>query len=771
MTGPIAGLRIVDCSHGTAGTRMTGMLADYGADVVWVERPGGDRLRSQMPAAASVFNRGKRSIVLQLNQQEDRQRLLNLIERADVFVESWRPGVAGRLGADYQALHKINPRLIYCSLSGFGQDGPHAGTPGYEATVHAVVGSMASQVGLRDGPIYPGLPFASIGAAYLGAIGVLTALYHRTADGKGRYVESSLFDGALAYQSGSMGESDQSVAALAAVGLDRAPTTEGTRIVTRSFRCADGEYVGIHTGAVGAFGRLMKVLGLDDRILPSESGLDLGVFLEPHQVPILTDEIPEIVASKPRSYWVDELLKADICVVEHLHPTEAFDTPQVRHNQMIIDMHDPVLGRISQVAPAAKFTPPSRTTFTPAPATGQHTDDVLANAAGWPEPSFTAPSAAEPEASLSGVRILDLGAYFAGPYSSRLLADFGADVIKLEPVAGDPMRGFTVTFNVAQAGKRGLAANLKDLSVRRAVRQLLEWADVVHHNLRPGAAERLGLDYDSVRQINPKAIYLYAPGWGATGPFAMRQSFAPMLSGYAGVTYEVAGKYNVPMPPVAHEDPGNGLLGAVAILLGLLQRQKTGTGCYVENPQLNATMTHMAHIVRTDAGEVIGAERLDPLQLGIGIFDRLYETSDGWVCLTVPDPDLQAVVCKLLDVSIVENEDVMANALTEAMAKRETLALLQELKQVGVTAIEPAGHHIHALLNDPEQRRVGRIVEYHDSNLGNVREVGPLVRISDHSAPLHRPAPALGEHSDTILAWLGYDEFEIAELRARQVVR
>jgi len=129
MTGPIAGLR-----------------------------PGGDRLRSQMPAAASVFNRGKRSIVLQLNQQEDRQRLLDLIERADVFVESWRPGVAGRLGADYEALHKINPRLIYCSLSGFGQDGPHAGTHGYEATVHAVVGSMASQVGLRDGPIYPGLP-------------------------------------------------------------------------------------------------------------------------------------------------------------------------------------------------------------------------------------------------------------------------------------------------------------------------------------------------------------------------------------------------------------------------------------------------------------------------------------------------------------------------------------------------------------------------------------------------------------------------------------
>jgi crotonobetainyl-CoA:carnitine CoA-transferase CaiB-like acyl-CoA transferase len=750
---------------------MTGMLADYGADVVWVERPGGDPLRSQMPAAASAFNRGKRSIVLELNQQEDRQHLMRLVERADVFVESWRPGVAEHLGVNYESLHTLNPRLIYCSVSGFGQDGPHAGTPGYEATVHAVVGSMAVQAGLRDGPVYQGLPFASMGAAYLGAIGVLAALYRRAADGKGRYVETSLFDGALAYQSGSMGENDQSVAALMAMGRDRAPTTEGTRIVTRSFRCADGEYVGIHTGAVGAFGRLMKVLGLDDRIPPSESGLDLGALLEPHQIPILMDEIPDIVASKSRSYWVDELMKADVCAVEHLHPTEAYDTPQVRHNRMIMVVDDPVLGRIRQVARAAKFSSSSRTAFAPAPAVGQHTDAVLGNAAGWPEPSLAAPEADEPEALLNGLRILDLGAYFAGPYSSRLLADFGADVIKLEPVAGDPMRGFTTTFNVAQAGKRSLAANLKDPALGRAIRQLLEWADVVHHNLRPGAAERLGLDYDSVQRINPQAIYLYAPGWGASGPFAMRQSFAPMLSGYAGVTYEVAGKYNLPMPPVAHEDPGNGLLGAVAILLGLLQRQQTGAGCYVENPQLNATMAHTAHIVRTEQGEVIGAEWLDPLQFGIGNFDRLYETSDGWVCLTAPDPTLQAAVCDLLGVSMVENDNVTANALTEAIAKRETTSLLQELQGIGVTAIEPAGHHIHALLNDPEQRRVGRIVEYHDADLGNVREAGRLVRISDAEAPPYRAAPRLGQNSDSILEWLGYDEVEIAQLRAREVVR
>jgi len=747
------------------------MLADYGADVVWVEPPGGDPLRRKMPGAAAVFNRGKRSMTLDLKNASHREQLLGLVARADVFVESWRPGVAHRLGLDFETLSEVNARMVYCSISGFGQSGSHADTRGYEAIVHAVAGTMAEQAGLREGPIYQGLPFAAIGAAYLGAIGVLAALYRRASDEKGRYVETSLFDGALAYRSGSLGESDQSVAAMAARGMERAPTTEGTRIVTRSFACADGEYVGIHTAAVGAFGRLMKVLGLEDRVPPSASGLDLGVPLEPHQVRILTDEIPGIIASKPRGYWVDQLMAADVCVVEHLHPTEAYDTPQVKHNNMVLQIDDPVLGPVSQVAPAAKFSSSSDTLFTPAPRAGEHTDDVLANRAGWSEQEHSAALPDDAKALLEGVRILDVGAYFAGPYSSRLLADFGADVIKLEPVQGDPMRGFVTTFNVAQAGKRGLAVDLKDASLTRALRRLVEWADVVHHNLRPGAAERLGLDYGTVSRLNPRAVYLYAPGWGAQGPFAMRQSFAPMLSGYAGVTYEVAGKFNVPLPPVAHEDPGNGLLGAVAMLLSLLQRQKTNVGCYVENPQLNATLAHTSHIVRQESGAVVGAEWLDPLQLGVGIFDRLYETSDGWVCIAVPDPLSQAALCNILHVPITDDEDVMANALTNAFAARETLSLLQELEVLGVAAVEPVGHYIHSLLNDSEQRDTGRIVEYESEHFGKVREVGRLVRISDAHVPAHVPAPGLGQHTGEILTWLGYSEAEIAELQGRGVVR
>ena len=305
----------------------------------------------------------------------------------------------------------------------------------------------------------------------------------------------------------------------------------------------------------------------------------------------------------------------------------------------------------------------------PAPSVGEHTDDVLATAAGWPAPSVpTSPAVPDPRPLLDGVRILDLGAYYAGPYSSRLLADLGAEVVKVEPLLGDPLRGIERPFFSAQAGKRSMAANLKDPALAGVTEALLRRADVIHHNLRPGAAERLGLDDETVRRINPDIVYLHAPGWGSTGPFAMRQSFAPMLSGYAGVTYEIAGQYNPPLPPSANEDPGNGMLGAVAIMLALLHRDRTGFGQSVENPQLNATMGHLAHIVRTVDGEIIGAGRLDPLQMGVDSFARLYETVDGWVCVVAPTSEEQRALLATLGVDAVDDDELQSDRLRAAFA-------------------------------------------------------------------------------------------------------
>ena len=766
--GPLDGFRVVDCSTTPAGLRAGGMFADYGADVVWVEPPGGDPHRARRAVEYSVYNRGKRSIELDLDAADGRAALRELAAAADVLLETWAPGEAEARGLDHASLLIDAPHLVHCSITGFGPDGPWRDLAAEEAIVHALVGIMGEQPGHRPAPIYEGLPFATIGAASLGVIATLAALYRRHDDGWGRHVETSLLDGALVYLSMMWGDNNE--------GLPPVMAGQG-RLVARTFRCADDEYLGVHTGAVGAFGRLMKVLGIDDRIPASETGMDIGVPLTAEQAVIVNAELPEIFASRPRAEWLDSLLAADVCAVPELRPGEIFDQAQVRHNDMVVEVDDPVLGRVTQVAPAARFSLTPAGVPHPAPVAGTA-----------PLPAFTrrgeAARAPEPDrrAPLDGIRIVDLGAYYAGPYASRLLADLGADVIKVEPVMGDQLRGLSRPFRSAQAGKRSLAANLKEPDLDDARRALLAAADVVHHNLRPGAAERLGVGDADVRALNPEVVYAYAPGWGSSGPDMQRQSFAPLLSGFVGVGFEVGGEYNPPMFPLGNEDPGNGLLGATAILMALLHRQRTGRGQYVEHTQLNATMTHVQHIVRRPDGEVLGAGRVDLLQRGVDPLDRLYETADGWLVVVAPADDDARRLATALDLSFTDDERFatwrarhqhayeLGALLDDAFALRTTAEWLSILAAARVAAAEPRPAQASAFLANPEHQRCGRAAELRDDAGGWVREVGTLFRVSDAELPPHRGAPALGEHTEAILTDAGYSATRVDALRERGAV-
>jgi crotonobetainyl-CoA:carnitine CoA-transferase CaiB-like acyl-CoA transferase len=755
--GPLEGLRVVDCSRGMAGPRLGGILADYGADVIWIEPPGGDPGRECLAAAYSVFNRGKRSVVLDVHHAVQRPTVLDLIATADVFVESFAPGGAARVGLDFDAIRERAPWVVHCSITGFGSDGPLRDIRGYESMVHALVGTMGEQPGHRQGPVYSGLGFASIGAAYIGLIGILAALYRGHTDGWGRHVEASLLDGALSYFSMMWGDTDKGAAPFAA----------GTyRLVTKAFRCADDLYLGVHTGAVGAFGRLMNETGLHDRVPGSADGLDMGLALTAEEIRILDTELPVIFASRPRAEWVQRLMAADVCAIEHLPSPEVFDQPQARHNQMVVMVDDPVLGPVEQVAPPAKFgalpTPVERA----APRVGEHTAEVLAEVERWAERDRPTGSP-DTRPLLDGVHILDLGAYYAGPYSSRLLADLGADVIKLEPVAGDPVRGLARPFRSASAGKRSLSVNMKDPEVSRLASQLLSWADIVHHNMRPGAAERLGLGWDQFESRNPAGIYVYAPGWGSSGPHMLRQSFAPLMSGYVGVGLEVAGQHNPPLFPVGNEDPGNGMVGAAAMLMGLLHRQRTGRGGYVENPQLNATMAHMAHVVRRADGTAIGSAALDPLQMGFGALDRLYETSDGWI-LVVAATDVEIDALSAATGVAVRSDDRFATygarvtndyeletLLRGVLATRSTAHWSSALAAAAVPAAVPVAYNNSVFMRDPENLRTRRVAAVPHRVDGTVHEVDQLVRVSDAAVVAHRIAPELGEHTAEILTSLG----------------
>ncbi|WP_082963424.1 CaiB/BaiF CoA transferase family protein [Mycolicibacterium peregrinum] len=779
MFRPLEGLRVLDLSTDLAGARASGVLADYGADVVLVDPIGGVSRWDELAVEHAVFNRSKRSVQLDIHSPGTELDLL--LAGADILIETWAPDEAAERHLDYAALHARHPALIACSITGFGPDGPYRDIAARESLVHALIGTMGEQVGHRDGPIYEGLPFASIGAGYLGALGVLAALYARTRDGVGRHVETSLYDGALVYLAMMWGDTDTSQQSTAHTEDSFMPAGSA-RLITGSFRCADDKYIGVHTGAVGAFGRLMKLLGLDSQIPSDVAGLDMGIPLTVEEQEILHGSIHDIFATKVCADWVEAMAEADVCGIPVLDPTEVFDEPQTRHNGMVVTIEDPVLGPIEQVAPPARFFGDREISLPPAPRPGQHTAEVLAD---WAQPYDARPwlgsAALDDRPPLHDVKILDLGAMYAGPCASRHLADLGADVIKVEPVRGDPFRGLPSLFRNAQAGKRAIAVDLKDPALGDARTQLAMWADIVHHNMRPGAAERMGVGYRQIRELNPTVIYGYAAGWGSEGPYARRQSFEPMLSGYVGAEFEVAGQFNGPLYPLGNADPGNGLVGAITMLMSLLHRQRTGDSLYFENPQLNATMVHMAHVVRKADGTVLGAGRLDPLQYGFSALDRLYQTADGWLCISVQTPAeisaLRSVTgCELLaecttaqSCTAIDYELGMALADTFA---REPSAYWQDLlDDNGVPAAAPKPLNNRAFMRDPENVRTRRVAVITHPLEGHIREPDQYFRMSQCTLPPHRLAPRLGQHTAEILNRLGMPPELVGDLASRNSVR
>jgi crotonobetainyl-CoA:carnitine CoA-transferase CaiB-like acyl-CoA transferase len=238
------------------------------------------------------------------------------------------------------------------------------------------------------------------------------------------------------------------------------------------------------------------------------------------------------------------------------------------------------------------------------------------------------------------------------------------------------------------------------------------------------------------------------------------------------------------MWPVGNEDPGNGLTGAVGILIALLHQTRDGAGCYVENPQLNATMTHAAHIVRRSDGTVIGAERLDPMQTGIGPLDRLYETRDGWVCMVaLSDAEIRrlesALGITILDDPRFATHDLrtqnsyeLADLVSELFLRRDSEEWLRLFRSAGVAAMIPKTHsNNEAFHRDPVNQSIGRVAQVKASDGGFVREAAVMVRVTGAVTAPHRLAPEFGADTEAVLREHGYSPKKIAELAERGSIR
>jgi len=342
----LEGLTVIDLSVFLPGPYLTMTLADHGARVIKVEPPGGDpgRQIGVSDGPSTVFfrsvNRGKHSVVIDLKSAEGRERLLKLSETADVFVESFRPGVMQRLGVDYATVSKVNPRIVYCSISAFGQDGPYRAHPAHDLATMALAGAIGITLGRDGSPAIPGVAVADIASALQALAGVLMALYRREKTGRGDHIDVAMHHAALAALPNVMGP------AMAHLPL---PDPKGERSTGGSafyqiYETADGRHLVLGAQEMKFVHTLLGRLGRPDLAPLCERGPG------PHQRPVI-DFLSGVFRERPLAYWRGWFEGLDVSFAPVNTLREGLDDGHVRASGWILTDD---LGR-EHIAPVVRF--------------------------------------------------------------------------------------------------------------------------------------------------------------------------------------------------------------------------------------------------------------------------------------------------------------------------------------------------------------------------------------------------------------------------------
>ncbi len=372
---PLDDLTIVDLSRALAGPYCTMMLADLGARVIKVETPhGGDDTRGWGPpflngesAYFLSINRNKESLTLNLKASRGRDLLWRLLERADVLVENFRPGTMDRLGLPYDAVHERIPRLVYCSISGFGQTGPYRERPAYDLIVQGMGGIMAI-TGEPDGPpTKVGVAVGDICAGMFAAYAILAALRVRDRTGRGQWVDAAMLDGQVAWMT-------YAAANYFATGEDpsRFGSAHPNLVPYQAFPSGDG-FVNVAVGSEGLWQKFCEALEIP---LARDPRFATNAARVAHRKELL-DILMPVFARRTTAEWVDRLLRAGVPAGPISGMSEVMSDPQVGHRGMVVDLDHPRAGRIRVNGVPVKFSETPGAVRMPPPVLGEHSEAIL----------------------------------------------------------------------------------------------------------------------------------------------------------------------------------------------------------------------------------------------------------------------------------------------------------------------------------------------------------------------------------------------------------
>ena len=742
------GIRVLDLSEGIAPSVAGMLLADFGADVVKVESPGGDRTRRHPGSVA--WNRGKRSVTVAKDSGSDVAWLAESLLGADVCVlgvgqelSEWGPDVVEAAGQ--------NARLVLVSMPAYlDSDTPWLGGRESNAFLSAQAGvswRQSSEDGNPVDPVYPHLLYVH---AVWAAVCIVSALLERETSGYGQKVTVTGINAVMVAAVYSLSVDPNAPDPDTAIGsLGRHPTYRPIRARDKWLAC----------GALGPKFEtaLLHILGIESILDDPRLGGCVQNMVLPENLAWSTDQVARTISAQSRDHWVDLLSANGIPAGPLLDRADWLDHPQVVANGLRVEIEDPERGRVVMPGVPLTLTRTPGSVRAAAPVLGQ--DNGCHPWSAQPRPEGTPVLSPGP---LSKYRIMDMGTFIASPYAGTLLAELGADVIKVEPKTGDPFRGSAFTVN---RGMRSLAIDLATPGGQAIFRRVSAGADAVIDGMRPGVMTKLGIDHDALSTVNPSIVTMSLAAYGMNGDLARSGGVDMVLQAMSGMML-AQGEDDQPVSnSTAIIDVTTAVMSALAVVIALFHRERTGEGQHAWDSLLGtSTFLGLGELVRFDGRESAPRGGVD--FKGPAVLDRFYAVTDGWIRVqadgqdTVTVDDLKQAGLPVEDISVAGIADAVA-----ALPGRDAVSLLSA---AGIPSV--VARKISELFHD-DDLKASEFIHFRRADDGSV--IATPGRCATFSrTQRHGPMtpPGIGEHTEDVLREAGISTSDVAQALAAGVV-